>query len=396
MEETYLALAQLPGQLAIGSGPDLKVARPDGGTEQEIDGPGTQGGVVAYQPVWSGDGTKLAWGRRRGPNQSIEVLAFDDEGQPEEERLSSAAPPNPIYYLQWNGDDERLLSLRTPEDGDQVEFGVVTPGRPLEPVATGQPFFLSWAPESNRVLAHVDGTTLRLYGAGEAEQTIGAVSEGFSAPVWVDEDRAVVAVDGFLSIVDVATGAVTPVVAAADPVRFVLSPDRTKVAYQTMGPNSGAMTVGWAQGGLSDGLRVLDLATNEIELVAPDGGLAWEWSPDSQRLAWLTPTGRDQFRWNFWGAESAPVFTSSTQSFALTEKFGSTYLPFFAQYAQSVTGWSPDSSAFAFAVRNGVDEAILVQLVDVNASSVMVGEGDFVTWGPGPTPPPPAGGISPI
>ena len=68
-------------------------------------------------------------------------------------------------------------------------------------------------------------------------------------------------------------------------------------------------------------------------------------------------------RWNFWdGIASTPSVT-----YEVSAPVRDTYLPFFEQYTRSVTGWSPDSAAFAFAGRpdgggEGAD-GIWVQLV---------------------------------
>jgi TolB protein len=70
------------------------------------------------------------------------------------------------------------------------------------------------------------------------------------------------------------------------------------------------------------------------------------------------------------------------------------YLPFFAQYTQSVTGWAPDSTAFAFA--GGIDgvRGVWVQLLDEAVRPHRVALGDFVTWGPGEPLPAAGGGVS--
>jgi TolB protein len=55
--------------------------------------------------------------------------------------------------------------------------------------------------------------------------------------------------------------------------------------------------------------------------------------------------------------------------------------PFFPQYAQSISFWSPDSSAFAFAGLVDGDDGIWVQHLDEDAPT-MVSDGVWVAWSP--------------
>ncbi len=437
VQETAERIAELGGQLAIGNGPELKVTRPDGGAATVLDG--ADGASVAAQPVWSNEGTSLAWASSRpgvdGAGASVQVQPFDEQGQPTDERLESAAPGFPIFYLAWDAADEQLASLRNgPNGAGQVELGSIVPGSPLQPWAYGAPFFVAWAPEDARLAAHVNARAVWVAdppttGPGAkpgaeslaAGDVLGAVTGTFSVLDWVDDQSLLVAHDGFLALLTLATGTNTesrlqPLVAVPDPIEFTISPDRTKVAYQGVSADAGAITVSTTSNpsppisGRTDeiqigpnerSLLVLNFETNEIEIVARDGAVAWEWSPDSERLAWLAPAGpgggvRSLHQWNFWTKDDdGGTGTASTQAFTLSRAVESTYLPFFVQYSQSVTRWSPDSTAFAYAARFGSDGQVLVQLVNAVALPLPVSEGDVVTWGTGPTPPPPAGGVSP-
>jgi TolB protein len=59
------------------------------------------------------------------------------------------------------------------------------------------------------------------------------------------------------------------------------------------------------------------------------------------------------------------------------------YLPFFEQYAQSMSPWSPDSRAFAYAGFNEQGEAgIWVQEARSDRAPVLVSDGEFVSWSP--------------
>lgn len=396
-------LAELGGQLALGNGPALAVARPDGTYLQILAGDDE----VAAQPTWSRDGVSLAWGSVSAQGQSVMVQGFDDQGLPAGDPLASAAGGLPVFYLQWDGDGQRLASLRNSSTSrGSVEFGLVEPGQDLVALGEGSPFFVAWAPASNRLLAHVGGERVEVFDpVAEGTTATGLLDQGggYSAPVWIDEERALVVLDESLVLVSVADGTVVaPVDEVSGPIRFVVSPDRRRVAYRQLAPVGGdVIEASWpvsvpVQGGTAADLIVVDLETGERQVVDQGGALAWEWSPDGDRLAFLTTgsTTRPVGRWSFWSVDGTAPATEATPDFVFSRKYVQSYLPFFAQYAHSVTGWAPDGSAFAFAGTIDGDRGIWIQLLDDAAEPARIADGDFVTWGTGPTPPPQSSGPS--
>ncbi len=390
-EELDQRLADLGGRLAVGNGPELAVVRPDGARVDFLDGSET---VLAAQPTWSHDGSQLAWSSVSAERQVVQVQLFDDDGFRSGDPSSADAAGTPVFYLQWNEADERLAYIRNSSGGGAVEVGVVEPGLSLTPIGNGAPFFISWSPTPDRLLGHVNESSIERYDTEAVDEsgftTVTEVTGGFSAPAWVDDQRALIVSEGQLWYLDAETGTSEPIIDLEGPVRFVLSPDRTRLAYQTLGRLGGPTVIAEPTQQDLDGLVVLDLATLEKTVVTGVTAAAWEWSPDSQSLAWLEAELRDQRpagRWNFWSDSQAPA-TARSQWFLFTRKYGQSYLPFFAQYTQSVTGWAPDSSAFAFAGAIGAERGVWIQLVDELVRPRNVAPGDYVTWGPGQPPPP--------
>jgi TolB protein len=394
-------LAELTGTLAVGNGSELSVVRPDGAGSLLLDGSES---VLASQPTWSRDGTRLAWGSISADRQVVLVQDFDDDGLPDGDPSISNVAGNPVFYLQWNGDDERLVYIRNAESGGVVEIGTLEPGAPAVPVGEGAPFFVSWGPETDRIVGHVNERSIDLYELDDPDgpeagfSTVLPNGGGFSAPAWVDDSRVLVVIAEEFRYLDVTSGQMESIVEVPGQIRFVLSPDRTAVAYQTMGGAGGPSlaSLGVQQDTTDSSLIVLDLETGEQTLVTNQLAVAWEWSPDSDKLAWLeaeVTAGRPAGTWSFW-SRTGPLATPSTPVFNLSGKYGRNYLPFFAQYAQSVTGWSPDSSAYAFAGAMRGDGGVWIQLVTEAVAPRIVSAGDFVTWGSSDVPLPPTGGPS--
>lgn len=439
-EKATRIVGELGGQLAIGDGNVVAVARPDGNSYQALDGDSR---LIATQPTWSRSGGKLVWSSVSALEQLARVQSFDDDGAPDGDPVDSEAQGNPVFYYQWADDDETVLYLRNSPTGVNVEAGALIPGRPIEPVDDGAPFFLSWSPTGDRVAANVDNRSVRIYDTFASAAQTGASSgddvpiyqllmdgTGFSAPAWIDETTVLIVLDGWLTALVLDDEGQererVRITQAATPVRFVLSPDRRRVAYQAVGQtgpdiNQAGLShlrqrdqrlrlipIGPEAGpdratGLTEAqvpgrraLVVFDLETGSLETVTEDPVLAWEWSPDSTKLAWLRPEsgGGRAARWRFWSVTGEqPAGDLTTPVVTISSKEALNYLPFFAQYTQSVNRWSPDSSAFAIA--GTIDPTvgppragIWIHLVDQPARPVRVAEGDFVTWGSGPTPSP--------
>lgn len=413
-------LADLDGQLAIGNGPVVAVARPDGQRYIELDGGQTN---LASQPTWSTDGSKLIWSSVSPLTQEARVQLFDPDGVADGEPLSTNVPGPPVFYFQWRSDGSETLYLRNSTRRQTVEAGVLTPGGPARWIADGDPFFVAWAPTEPVIAGHVSEERVALFDPAGAA-AFGAVDEdesaaapdpdlddpvagddlveggGFSSPAWLDDQTLLAVVSGSLSTVDVATGSVEPLLAVDGPIRFVLSPDRLRVALQTI-PDADdddvlEVATSPAQGEQADrrSLVVVDLEDREVEVVTDRPVVAWEWSPDSAKLAWLEldgPVTRRRGRWRFWSADGPVVGDVRSPGLELSIKEVVNYLPFFAQYSFSLRRWAPDSSAFALVGSVNGRNGVWIHLVDVPAAPVLVAPGDVVSWGFGPTPSPDAG-----
>ena len=110
-------------------------------------------------------------------------------------------------------------------------------------------------------------------------------------------------------------------------------------------------------------LAVIDTATGERRKLTNDGSedilngkLDWVyqeevygrgrfkgfwWSPDGEHLAVMVPVGSTgDVRWLLWNRDESFV----SDSFTPTPLFARSYAPFFDQFHQTVTPWSPDGS----------------------------------------------------
>lgn len=361
-------LAQLPGQLAIGAGPIVAIANPDGSAGRIVGG---GDGTIATQPTWSNEGTLVAWSEVTPNASAITVYDPASDGS-----LSSPIDGPPAFYLQWNGSDQMIAYLRNDPNGDGVEAGAVRPGEELVVYDRGSPHFFAWAPERDFWVSHVDDARLALVSVEEVidlEDPTGT----FSTPQWIDDDRFVYASPTGLAVFDLSGETQQSFAVAPGPLNFTLSPLGTHIAY--LEPD--------AEGQLG-ALRTVEIATGTVVTVTDLPVVMWEWSPDGNRLVW---TGLDRAdaanlaQLHVWSIESEAEI-SVTPAFRPSQLFIESYMPFFPQYSVSHTSWAPDSSAFVFAGSILGDLGIWVHAIADDESggveAARVAVGDVAFWSP--------------
>ncbi|MGI8615891.1 MAG: TolB family protein [Actinomycetota bacterium] len=324
------------------------------------------------QPVWSPDGALVAWveiGTTAPPASSTLVTS-----RPDGSRRREVVVDTGTFFLQWDPTSTRLAYLGSFRG--TVGMGVADTDADGGPVATtlgiGQPFYLSWGPEGDRLLIHVGTDTLgTLDFTGEVE-LIEEQPGVFHAPVWLADGRFVYAVhDGDEQRLVVRDGGrPRELVRFRGAIEFVVSPDGDKIAYRVdSGEGFGTVSVMGIDAARSR--SVSDLPTS-----------AFHWSPDGRRLLLMTPAeGEDPttHRWHVWdGRETSAV----GPAFVPSPTYLRDYMPFFGQFAQTMTLWAPDGRSFAFPGLIGDRAGIWVQDLDAEDPTFVVEDGSVVAWSP--------------
>lgn len=341
---------------------------------------------VYGQPTWSPDGRQVAWNAITRAGAALLVSGYNGG-----ERKQMDLPYLP-FYIYWSPDGQRLAYLSNWRviDGPSMALRLVDFAQGNETVRTlaaGQPFYFSWSPDGSRVLAHIDGERVEIYevaGEGAAATSLAISGSAFSAPQWsVDGEQLAYAVvdeqTQRLLLSDLSGQAVRDVTDYDGRISFQLSANGRQVAYVATDADVPASTLG--------PLYVVDAETQQTRELSERPVVAFYWSPDGQKLAFLTldtVEGRIGLRWNVWDGEATRQYAAFFPSQELLEN----YLPFFDQYAQSHRIWSPKSDAFVFAgtLENG-ESGVWVQPLGADGAQrevppVRIGDGVIATWSP--------------
>ena len=368
-------LTDVGGRLAVIDASGRLVTMTPDGTDPTVLAAVDRGTSEIQQPSWSRDGSRLAWVHLETlASGAVEgsVATARHDGSRATRTRTEIVP----YYLNWDPTSSRIAYLG-PLTSAEVGFGVVElGGRSRGAVLdSGRPFYFSWAPSGDELLVHAGEDRLERLPLKGLPRTVDTPAI-FSAPVWTADGSKLVYGsqddEGLMELVvhDVAAGDAEALVTFDGLILFVVSPDGSRVAYQIVGEvETGPLTV-------------VDLASGDSTAIVDRLTAAFFWSPDSERLLYLDPDPDPEaywYRWGIWDGET----TFETPRFEPSLLMVGDYLPFFEQYAQSMSLWSPDGSAFAYP---GMGEdgrtGIWVQEAEPGTAPVLVAGGDFVTWSP--------------
>jgi TolB protein len=331
--------------------------------------------IEVRHPIWSPDGHAVAWAEfeqgEEGP--ASRLVTSDPTGRGRTEFPVDTA----TFFLQWDPTSSRIAYLGNFRGS--IGMGVAQRDADGEPTATtigaGQPFYLSWSPGGDRLLIHVGAGTLGTLDLDGNLEEIGDRPAIFQAPVWLADGRMVYAANlgGRQVLVVRDDGPARELVSFEGAIEFVVSPDGERIAYRI------------SDGGGLGGVSVVRLGSARTRSVTDAPTSAFHWSPDGSRLLLMTQEEGDgpaTHRWMVWDGESA---SRVGLAFVPSPTFLREYVPFYGQFAQSMTPWSPEGTSFAFPGLIDDRAGIWVQDLDSAEPELVLEGGRVVAWSPAPT-----------
>ena len=373
-------------------------------TEDAGVGGGPDARVVYMQPTWAPDGKRIAFARTavtadRTIVTSIMVAEWDGTRQTEVFTTETLRP----IYLYWAPDSRQITLLSQPLDSPRLELGVIDVEQALyRTLDRGQPYFWSWLPDSSALLTHVGGDArvsaqarLSLVPLDplrtKADFTI--TPTAFQAPAISADGRYMAYVtggsDGNQVVVREIDGPEERVITEV--------PVYAYLAYAPVGTQIAVLKT--PRPGLSaDGtLSIFDTRGGSAITLPENNVIAFFWSPNGQRIAYLVPAQPDEEQ----GLMLEPLFARQRNlvylelrvadarrgnswlvvQFPISQAFLRSHLPFFDQYLLSGSIWSPNGRFLTYsAFTNQGVPGVFVSAASGSLKPELIADGDFAFW----------------
>ena len=332
--------------------------------------PENQGQAFLYyqHPTWARDGSQLAFVGLSSDGEQVETRVIvaepDGDSQKEVHRSESEFP----IYLNWSPDNENVGFISSNQNGDNIILqSVPAAGGERTILDVGSPYYWSWAPDGNAMIVHAGGAAasvpehlafLDVDAPVITEQAVDVTAEAlqeastqaFQAPAW-SPDGSRIALARVLDrkneviVTDAAGENPETVGTFTQKTAFAWSSDGTRLAYLDGKQALEAGTIG--------PLHVVDFETSE-EIVQDEDIIAFFWSPSGEEIAYfvllqIPPEGGSsgeatpQFGLVLHVLDVASGESREIVTYRPTQQFLS-ILPYFDQYHQSATIWSPDNN----------------------------------------------------
>jgi Tol biopolymer transport system component len=248
-------------------------------------------------PAWSPDGQSLAFVSYAGPpNQDPNQMSLYTARRDGTNLVEAHSGSDFLVYWSWAPDGKRVGFLANSGSG-RLAFKTVPPeGGQAEIVDAGVPYYWDWAPNSSAVLAHAGGAStpatanarlsLLQFDRGVIEQVLEVRPAEFKAPDY-SPDGARVLIAGrtesgasALMVTDVLGGNARVITEYEGSIAFAWSPNGQRIAY---------LVSTSAAAGTPGELVIADPAGRRDPTVVADKQVyAFFWSPDSKSVAYFS------------------------------------------------------------------------------------------------------------
>ena len=404
------ALERKSGLIAyIGSDGNMYVSDQAGGNLMQLTDdaliPENQGEPLKYYqyPTWSRDGSQVAFVGLSSDGEQAEtrvIVANVDDDSVEEVYTSESEHP---IYLSWSPNNENITFISTNVSGQNILLqSVPAQGGERTVLDAASPYYWSWAPDGSVMVVHAGGAQtsvpqhisfLGVESSVVTEQAVDATPGAFQAPAWSPDGSRIALArvsdqENEIVVTDAAGENPQKIGTFTEKTAFAWSSDGTRIAYIDGFQAMDAGAIG--------SLHVVDMETSE-EIIEDADIIAFFWSPSGEEIAYFillqtqaegNSSGNsggsgqanaqfvlDLHVLNVTNGESRKLFT-----YRPTQQFLSV-LPYFDQYHQSATIWSPDNNNLVLSfLNNSGAPGIAVVAASGNLEPRLLAEGYLAFW----------------
>ncbi len=326
------------------------------------------------------------------------------------------------FYMYWSPDNQRIGFLAQSNNDMSLLLGTINGNEQPQKIQTASPVYWAWSPDGHTMLMHMGGDSpssqdaqLALVRDGQQPQKITDSSAAFLAPQFSPDGKSMLYAskqDEDHDALFLATGqgsSPNPIVTYSGAIAFAWSPDGTRIASLVTPDNADLPVQG--------PIFVSDASGQNRKQVVKEDAIAFYWAPNGKQIAYLTLVepnqSSSQSRNSLWltrrratrtraatqrSALAAPMQQAADiqlqwhvvnlvdgraqtlATFTPTDHFIS-LLPFFDQYARSVTFWSPDSQHLVYSQQDA-QGAGSVWVADMAPGSTprKIADGTLAVW----------------
>ena len=396
--ETLLPEDESPRIVYVSLEGQILTVRPDGSAERTIS---PVEGVFAW-PTWSPLGDRVAFSGLLEEESHVGTFRLfvggDDDLTAQsiyvnEPGMGFISPGIPHYSL-WSPDGSRLAFMASAPEGLTLFVDGLEEGGGRQAVVRTSPLWATWSADSQLLLVHGgERHYVADFHNGFELTDVPLTTVSYRVPAWNPGGQRItfISEDGSggygLYFGGVDAGGRSLVEHVADRSAFLWSPDGEFLAVARRSLQFSGLVY--------ESLGVFSADGKEPIVEVDEILLAFFWSPDSAKLAYVAVTDKTRsenvMRWKVLDVREGE--TRALVDFRPTgEQF--TMFQFFDQYAQSHTLWSPDSGSLVFAgeiMSEGIlvsyDQAVIPHIIVLNTGLLptheVIADGFVAFWGPG-------------
>jgi hypothetical protein len=286
------------------------------------------------------------------------------------------------FYFSPSPDGSATTSLRnnTAEGGLIAEL--VTRNGEVSPLSDRSPFYSAWSPDGSSLSTHTGQRTLSVM-EGEATEVILGSTGSFRAPSWTSSGLFALRTTDQSQTLAVWDGAdFTDLARISGTAQFAAGGSRLAIQSEAEDDPTGIAVAFHAQviPRIPAGrLIVFDTASASFEEVSPRLSPFFQWDPAGDRLLYAAFDEGPSLglTWQVWENGTSEAFLP----FSPQSGWFSEVVPFFDQYAQSLSLWSASGDAFAYPTAGDAGPIVVVQ--PIGASPVNeIEDAIWVSWRP--------------